>query len=85
MPVSAKTRNRYKRLKEAGKKIIVDIWWGPDGEYNWDKYDFPDIAQDPQLRTEFFEKVIDRTIDWYWYEKSVWCAYAGRDRRLGWI
>ncbi|MCL5408823.1 MAG: hypothetical protein M1135_02215 [Candidatus Omnitrophica bacterium] len=63
MPVSVKTRERYKKLKEDGKKVILDIWWGPNGEYNWNKYDFPDIAQNPQSRSEFFKKVIDPTIN----------------------
>ena len=62
IPVSAKTRDRYKILKNAGKKIIVDISWGPDGEYNWDKYDFPDIAHDRQLQKEFFKNIIDTVI-----------------------
>lgn len=62
-PISEKTKKRYKILKQAGKKIILDIWWGPDGDYNWDKYNFPDIAQNEGLRKEFFERVIDPIIE----------------------
>jgi hypothetical protein len=61
--IDQKTKERYRILKEKGKKVIIDIWWGPDGDYNWDKYNFPDISQDEKLRKEFFEKVIDPVIE----------------------
>ncbi|MGB9677185.1 MAG: hypothetical protein ACPLZ9_01070 [Candidatus Ratteibacteria bacterium] len=61
--IDQKAKERYKILKEKGKKVIIDIWWGPDGEYNWDKYNFPDISQNEKLRNEFFEKVIEPVIE----------------------
>ena len=61
--VNEEVKKKYERLAKEGKKIILDIWWGPDGDYNWDKYNFPDISQDEKLRKEFFEKVIDPVIE----------------------
>ncbi|MCM8803013.1 MAG: glycoside hydrolase family 31 protein [Candidatus Omnitrophica bacterium] len=60
--IDEKTKKLYELFAKNGKKIILDIWWGPCGDYNWDKYNFPDIAQDENLRKEFFEKVIDPVI-----------------------
>lgn len=62
-PLPAKTKERYQALKAAGKRAIVDIWWGGAGKFHWDKYNFPDIAQDASLRADFFEKVVDPVID----------------------
>lgn len=61
--VNETAKIRYEKLKKAGKKIILDIWWGPSGKYNWDKYNFPDIAQNKKLRNEFFKEVIDKVIN----------------------
>ncbi|MCM8768286.1 MAG: hypothetical protein NC911_01170 [Candidatus Omnitrophica bacterium] len=57
--ISEKTRQRYKLLKKAGKKVILDIFWGPDGDYNWDRFNFPDIALNEQKRQEFFQEVVE--------------------------
>jgi len=60
--ISEKARQSYQLLKKAGKKVILDIWWGPDGDYHWDRFNFPDIAQDERVRAEFFQEVVESVL-----------------------
>ncbi len=52
------------RLARSGKKLIVQIWWGPDPpRHAWSRFSIANIAMDPKIREEFFREVIDPLID----------------------
>ena len=52
-----------RQARQAGKKIVLQIWWGPEGKTNWAKYSFAHLAYDPELRALFGRDVIDATIE----------------------
>ncbi|MBI4024272.1 MAG: hypothetical protein HY360_04775 [Verrucomicrobia bacterium] len=56
------SRSRAEQLARAGKKIILQIWWGAAGDFPWSKYAFPNIALDEKIRRDFFREVADRTV-----------------------
>lgn len=56
-------KRRMEELTKNGKKIIVQLWWGAGKPYSWERYNFPNIAFDKNIREEFF-KIID---DWIKY------------------
>lgn len=62
-PLNTEERVKYEKLIKAGKKIILQIWWGPGGKFNWAKYSFPNISQNVKIRNEFFKKVVAPIID----------------------
>lgn len=51
------------RLAKSGKKLIVQIWWGPESPKSWSKYSMANIAQDARIREDFFRDVVDPIID----------------------
>ena len=61
--VDAKSRQYADRLAQAGKKLVLQIWWGPAGDFPWAKYSFANIALDESIGEDFFEEVVDRTIE----------------------
>jgi len=58
------TSNRIAELAAAGKRIVLQIWFGPSPPISWERYNFPNIALDPQIREEFFAKATDPMIDY---------------------
>ncbi len=62
-PLPELTCSRAAELAAAGKRNIVQIWWGPTWPYPWSKYSFANIALDPQVREDFWREVVDRCID----------------------
>lgn len=58
-------RMRAAALAKAGKRVILQIWWGPDGDFNWAKYSFANVALDEAIRADFFREVVDACIDQY--------------------
>jgi len=59
----AQVRDRARRLREAGKKLVLQLWYGPDGKFNWSFYSFCHIAQNPVVRQKFFREAVDPTIE----------------------
>ena len=51
------------RLARAGKKLIIQIWWGPDPPHSWSRFSMANIAMDARIRAEFFREVVDPIID----------------------
>ncbi len=52
------------RLARSGKKLILQIWWGPDPpRHAWSRFSIANIAMDAKIREEFFREVIDPLID----------------------
>jgi hypothetical protein len=51
------------RLARSGKKLIVQIWWGPDSPHSWSRFAMANIALDARLRQEFFGEVVDPVIE----------------------
>lgn len=62
---SSLARDRAEKLAKANKRIILQIWWGPAGDFPWSKYSFPNIALDESVRTDFFRDVVDACIAAY--------------------
>jgi hypothetical protein len=58
-------RTRAAALAKAGKRVILQIWWGPGGAFPWSKYSFANIALDPAARADFFREVVDPCIEQY--------------------
>ena len=58
-------RERAEALARAGKRIVLQIWWGPGGDFPWSKYSFANIALDEAIRAEFFREVVDPCIGQY--------------------
>ena len=51
------------RLARADKKIILQIWWGPEPPHSWSRFSMANIAMDSKLREDFFREVVDPLID----------------------
>jgi len=51
------------RLARSGKKLILQIWWGPESPHSWSRFSMANIAQDAKIRGEFFREVVDPIID----------------------
>lgn len=62
-PLPELTVSRARALAAAGKRNIVQIWWGPSWPYPWSKYSFANIALDEAVRADFWREVVDRCID----------------------
>ncbi|MDO8587438.1 MAG: hypothetical protein Q7T82_10390 [Armatimonadota bacterium] len=54
---------RAEMLRKANKRIVLQIWWGPCGDFPWAKYGFPNIALDESARADFFKDVVDTCIE----------------------
>lgn len=59
---NARERDRIIELAEAGKKVVIQFWFGPGGWYNWSYCSYPNIAMQKEVRDYLFQ-VIDRAID----------------------
>lgn len=57
------TCSRAAELAAAGKRNMLQIWWGPSWPYPWSKYSFANIALDEDVREDFWREVVDRAID----------------------
>ena len=58
------TRARIAELAAAGKRIVIQIWFGANPPFSWERYNFPNIALDPKIREEFFTRATDPMIDY---------------------
>jgi len=50
---------RVREAAAAGKRVVLQLWWGGAGRYNWSKYSLAHIGMDPEIRQEFFAEVVD--------------------------
>ncbi len=57
------TREVASRLARSGKKLIVQIWWGPESPKSWSRFSMANIAQDAKIRSDFFREVVDPIVD----------------------
>ena len=55
-------RDRCRRFREAGKRFVLQLWYGPLGKFNWSYYSFCHIAQSPEVREKFFREAVDPTL-----------------------
>jgi len=56
-------KQRAHTLATAGKRIILQIWWGPSGAFPWERYNLPAIAMEREIRREFFTKGVDALLN----------------------
>lgn len=55
---------RVREAKQKGKRVVAQLWYGSgSGKFNWSYYSLANIAMDPKIRQDFFDKVLDPTID----------------------
>ena len=59
------TQERVRQLVKAGKKIVLQIWFGMGPPFSWERYNFPNIALDSVVREEFFASATDVMIDYF--------------------
>lgn len=57
------TCTRAAELAAAGKRNMLQIWWGPTWPHPWSKYSFANIALDEAVREDFWREVVDYSID----------------------
>ncbi len=57
------TCTRAAELAAAGKRNVLQIWWGPTWPHPWSKYSFANIALDEDVREDFWREVVDYEID----------------------
>lgn len=57
------TRTRAAELAAAGKRNVLQIWWGPSWPHPWSKYSFANIALDEAVREDFMREVVDYSIE----------------------
>ena len=62
-PLPELTVTRCAELARAGKRPVVQIWWGPSWPYPWSKYSYANIALDPDVREDLWREVVDRCLD----------------------
>ncbi|HOJ38903.1 MAG TPA: hypothetical protein PK644_00355, partial [bacterium] len=53
------TVKRIARAAACGKKVILQIWFGPGEPFSWERYNFPNMALDEKIAAEFFSRAID--------------------------
>lgn len=56
---------RAAELRRAGRKIIVDLWFGGGGDFPWRYFNLPGIALDPAVRKDFFDQCTDPFLEHY--------------------
>lgn len=45
------------------RRVVLQLWWGGSGRYNWSKYSLAHISMDPEIRREFFADVTDPLLE----------------------
>jgi len=61
--ISDRERRRVREAARAGKRIVAQLWYGGWGDQTWSYYSLAHIAMDPKIRQDFFDKILDPTID----------------------
>ena len=54
---------RVREAAAAGKRVVLQLWWGGSGRHNWSEYSLAHIAMDPAVRERFFAEVTDPLLD----------------------
>lgn len=55
-------RDRIVEMAHAGKRVVLQIWFGPGSYYNWSYCGYPNIAMQQEVRDYIFP-LIDNVID----------------------
>ncbi len=78
-------KTRISELAAAGKKMVIQVWWGAGPPFSWERYNFPNIALNPEIRKEFFDRVIDPWIDYAGY-KNIYAIHLLEETgmQFGW-
>ena len=79
------TKRRVAELVSAGKKIVLQIWFGAAPPISWERYNFPNIALDSTIREEFFAIATDPMID-YLGPKNLYAVHLLEETgmQFGW-
>ena len=67
---------RCARIAHSDKKLIVRLWWGNQGKHLWpyERWGVPNVALIETAQKEFFERMVDKTIDIFMRPNR--CLYA---------
>lgn len=78
-------KKRMTALTAAGKKSIVDIWFGANPPISWERFNLPNIALDPVIRNDFFAKATDTMIN-YFGPKNLYAVHLMEETgmQFGW-
>ena len=78
-------QQRAAELHRAGKKLIVDLWFGSTEPFSWRRFNFPNVALDPQIRQEFFTKCVDPWLK-YWGAENLYAVHLMEETgmQFGW-
>jgi hypothetical protein len=74
--------NRMIELARAGKRIVIQLWFGPARQYNWSYCSYPNIAMQQEVREYLFEN-IDKTIDKIGHENIYGVHLLEEDSQYG--
>lgn len=84
-PELALQRQRAEELRKAGKRIIAQLWFGGGPPFVWRRFNMPNIALDPKIRQEFFDRVTDPLID-FWGPENLYAVHLMEETggQFGW-
>ena len=54
---------RVHEAATAGKRVVLQLWWGGSGRHNWSEFSLAHIAMDPAIRARFFAEVTDPLLE----------------------
>ena len=61
--ISDRERRRVREASRAGKRVVAQLWYGGWGDQTWSYYSLAHIAMDPKIRQDFFDRILDPTIE----------------------
>ena len=78
-------KQRAAELHRAGKKLIVDLWWGGGPPFVWRHFNMPNVALDPQIRQEFWDQVTDPFLE-HWGAENLYAVHLLEESggQFGW-
>lgn len=50
-------KERIRALAKAGKRVIIKVWFGPNGPYNWSYCGYPNIAMQKEVQDYLFSAI----------------------------
>ncbi|NLO72587.1 MAG: hypothetical protein GX100_00575 [candidate division WS1 bacterium] len=78
-------RQRAGELARAGRKLIIDLWFGNSPPFSWRYFNFPNIALDPKIRQEFFDRCTDPFLE-HWGAENLYAVHLMEETgmQFGW-